>query len=149
MPDEVLALGEWVRNNRPNDPGIHLSWGDARIGNMMFGDDFQLAGVLDWDQMSLANPRHDLVWWLFFDTLYTTGSGVPRPAGMGDGAETIALWEDRTGLKAGDLTWYEVYMRYKLGMISMKTAVAAGASPESAAARAKGMVESVRATVGF
>jgi aminoglycoside phosphotransferase (APT) family kinase protein len=149
MPDEVLALGDWVRSHRPHDPGIHLSWGDARIGNMMFGDDFRLAGVLDWDQMALAHPRHDLAWWLYFDNVYTAGSRVPRPAGMGDRAETIALWEDRTGLKAGDLTWYDAFMLYKLSMISMKTGVAAGSSYESAAARSRGMIQPLSATVGF
>jgi aminoglycoside phosphotransferase (APT) family kinase protein len=149
MPDEVRALGEWVRKHRPNDPGIHLSWGDARIGNMMFGADFKLAGVLDWDQMSLADPRHDLSWWLYFDNVYTAGSGVPRPAGMGDRADTIGLWEDRTGLKAGDLTWYDAFMLYKLAMISMKTAVAAGGSDELAANRALGMLKPLRARIEF
>jgi aminoglycoside phosphotransferase (APT) family kinase protein len=149
LPDEVLALGEWVEAHRPHDPGVHLSWGDARIGNMMFGDDFQLAGVLDWDQMSLADPRHDLTWWLYFDNHYSVGVGVPRPEGMGDRAETIALWEDLTGLRSGDLTWYEVFMAYKLSMISMKTFMAAKAPYETAAAQARGMVGRARATIGF
>ena len=26
-----------------------LNWGDARIGNMMFGDDMSVTGVLDWE----------------------------------------------------------------------------------------------------
>jgi aminoglycoside phosphotransferase (APT) family kinase protein len=130
LPDEVLALGEWVRANRPHVPGVHLSWGDARIGNMMFGPDFRLAGVLDWDQMALADPRHDLAWWLYFNDSYSLGLGIAQPKGMGDRRETIDTWEDLTGLKAGDLTWHDAYMRYKLSIISMKTFAAMGASPE-------------------
>jgi aminoglycoside phosphotransferase (APT) family kinase protein len=145
MPDEVLALGEWVRKHRPNDPGIHLSWGDARIGNMMFGDDFRLAAVLDWDQMCLADPRHDLAWWLYFDRMYTEGMGIPRPAGMGDGKDTLQLWEELTGLKAGDLSWYEAYLVYKLSMISMKTFAAAGQPAEAAAKHGKDMINRLRA----
>jgi aminoglycoside phosphotransferase (APT) family kinase protein len=149
IPDEVLELGEWVKKHRPHDPGIYLSWGDARMGNMMFGPDFRLAAVLDWDQMSLAHPRHDLVWWMHFDHHYSIGSGVPRPPGMGEPAETLAMWEDLTGIKAGDTTWYEVFMAYKLGMISMKTFVAAGTAPEVAANQARGMVKRARELAGL
>jgi aminoglycoside phosphotransferase (APT) family kinase protein len=123
---DTIALGEWVRANRPHEPGIYLSWGDARLGNMMFGADFRLAGVLDWDQMSLAHPRHDLAWWLNFNDLYSIGLGVPQPEGMGDRAATIERWEALTGLVAGDLTWHEAYVQYKLTLVSMKTFAASG-----------------------
>ena len=126
LAPEIVQLGDWVRTNRPHEPGVYLSWGDARIGNMMFGADFRLAGVLDWDQMSLAHPRHDLAWWLYFNDMYSIGRGVPQPEGMGNRAETIARWEVLTGLVAGDLTWHEAYMLYKLSLISMKTFAASG-----------------------
>jgi aminoglycoside phosphotransferase (APT) family kinase protein len=154
VPGDLVAFIGWPQYGPTGEDQqlgywVHLSWGDARIGNMMFGDDFQLAGVLDWDQMSLADPRHDLTWWLYFDNHYSVGVGVPRPEGMGDRAETIALWEDLTGLRSGDLTWYEVFMAYKLSMISMKTFMAAKAPYETAAAQARGMVGRARATIGF
>jgi aminoglycoside phosphotransferase (APT) family kinase protein len=111
----------------------------------MFGDDFRLAAVLDWDQMCLADPRHDLAWWLYFDRMYTEGMGIPRPAGMGDGKDTLQLWEELTGLKAGDLSWYEAYLVYKLSMISMKTFAAAGQPAEAAAKHGKDMINRLRA----
>ena len=34
----------WPKNQPPG-----LVWGDARIGNMMFGDDFEVVAVMDWE----------------------------------------------------------------------------------------------------
>jgi aminoglycoside phosphotransferase (APT) family kinase protein len=140
MPPEVVELGQWVRHNRPHIPGTYLSWGDARIGNMMFGDDFSLAAVLDWDQMSLADPRHDLAWWLFFDEFNSGYHGIPRLEGLGDREETIALWEEASGHQAGDLRWHEAFMAYKIALITMKTLVASGQSYDAAAALATDFV---------
>jgi aminoglycoside phosphotransferase (APT) family kinase protein len=50
---------------------------------MMFGSDFRMAAVLDWDQMSLADPRHDLAWLLYFDEFNSTRQGIAPPEGMG------------------------------------------------------------------
>ena len=36
---------------------------------MMFADDFTVAGVMDWEQLSLGGALLDIGWWLFFDRL--------------------------------------------------------------------------------
>ena len=47
----------WLRDNLPTDVGPDvLSWGDARIGNMMFAD-FECVAVLDWEMAGVAPPR--------------------------------------------------------------------------------------------
>src|SRR5262245_35826908 len=43
IPEAALA---WLRDNAPEDEPLALSWGDARIGNMLFGDDGSVAGAL-------------------------------------------------------------------------------------------------------
>ena len=57
-----------------------LSWGDARIGNMMFAD-FEVAAVLDWEMAGVAPPEVDLGWMaylhLFFQDI-TIDLGLPR-----------------------------------------------------------------------
>jgi aminoglycoside phosphotransferase (APT) family kinase protein len=148
MPPAVIELGEWVHANRPHVPGIYLSWGDARIGNMMFDDDFRLAAVLDWDQMSLADPRHDLAWWLFFDDFNSTGQGIARLDGMGTRDETIELWEEKSGHKAGDLRWHEAFMAYKIAIITMKTLMAGGQAYSDAATLAERFAKKGRAIAG-
>lgn len=115
--DDALA---WLLANKPAAPMEGLSWGDARIGNMMFDDDFGLLGVFDWEQASLAGPMMDLGWWLFFDTLYSRTIGLERLAGLGDRAATIAAWEGLTGLRATDLAWYEYFAGFRLATIFLR-----------------------------
>ena len=59
-----------------------LSWGDARIGNMMFGDDLAVNGVLDWEMVGLGSPDIELGWWLFILRHHTEGIGAPLPPGF-------------------------------------------------------------------
>jgi len=108
-PDVLVETGEWLRANLPAQRSDGLSWGDARIGNMAFGDDFRLVGVMDWEQASLAGGLHDLGWWVFFDDYHSTDQGLTRLDGLGTRAETIELWEDLTGNRADDLQWHEVF----------------------------------------
>lgn len=64
----------WLSRSRPAEHGpVVLSWGDARIGNMMFADDLSVAGVFDWEMASLARPELDLGWWLFMHRHHTEG----------------------------------------------------------------------------
>ncbi|WP_232494760.1 phosphotransferase family protein [Novosphingobium kaempferiae] len=93
-----------------------IVWGDARIGNMMFGDDFRVVAVMDWEQPSLGGALHDLAW---FCTLSETMHGRSSSHGayldgMGTRAETIALWEDVSGKSAAGLEWYEEFTHFKM-----------------------------------
>ena len=148
VSDEMAELAAWVESERPHEPGIALSWGDARLGNMIFGADYGLQGVLDWDQMSLAGPRHDLAWWLLFEEMNTTYKGVARPEGFGNRDETIELWEARTGLEAGDLSWHEAFTTYKLALITLHMLRLAG-TPDRAEASAGFIAELGRVAAGL
>ncbi len=118
-PDVALALLEWLQAHRPSSSVPGLSWGDARIGNIMYDNDFQVVGVMDWEQVSLAGPVADLAWWLLFDESLSAGQGVPRLDGLGTRAETIALWRESTGRTPDDLHWHEVFARVKVGLLSL------------------------------
>lgn len=121
IPDTVAALLDWLAANAPSQAAPGLSWGDARIGNMMFGDDFQVVGVMDWEQASLAGPHADLGWWLFFDEIHSTEAGVPRLDGLGTRQETVDLWQDLTGEQVGDLLWHEVFTGCKAGLLALRS----------------------------
>ncbi|MFI5718998.1 phosphotransferase family protein [Nocardia sp. NPDC051750] len=120
-PDVVRVLLDWLDRNRPAHSRAGISWGDARIGNMMFGDDFRVVGVMDWEQASLAGPLADLAWWLLFDESLSVGQGVPRLDGLGGRAETIALWQELTGHSIDHLHWHEVFARVKAGLLSLRS----------------------------
>ena len=126
-PDPVWAMYEWLAAHVPADATNGFTWGDARIGNMMFGDDLRLVGVMDWEQANLSGIRMDLAWWLYFDEFHSTARGLTRLDGLGTRDETIAYWEDRTGETAGDLTWYEVFTGFQVGLLSFRTMSILGA----------------------
>jgi aminoglycoside phosphotransferase (APT) family kinase protein len=120
-PDAVWALYEWLATHLPEDRTPGFTWGDARIGNMMFGDDFRLVGVMDWEQANLSGIRQDLGWWLFFDDFHASARGLTRLDGLGTREESLARWEDRVGEPAGDLTWYEVFTGYQITLLTIRT----------------------------
>lgn len=109
---------EWLSANMPSERPTSLSWGDCRIGNMIF-DDFVCRAVLDWEMVSLGGPLQDLGWWLFLDRFHSDGYGVPRLAGLGSRDETLALWRDRVGPTDG-VEWYEIYAGFKFAGIMIK-----------------------------
>jgi aminoglycoside phosphotransferase (APT) family kinase protein len=113
----LLAAEAWFAKHRPTHAPAGLTWGDARIGNMMFGADFRLTGVMDWEQATLGGPMFDLGWWLSFDKLHSTTLGLKRLAGLGTRQQTLDLWQERTGLGIADLEWYEAFAGYTLAVI--------------------------------
>ena len=48
--------------------------------------------------------------------------GLDRLPGLGSRSDTIALWEDSSGLQAGDLDWYEAFAGLQLGVILLRGA---------------------------
>lgn len=113
----MLAGEEWFAKHRPTNMPAGISWGDARMGNMMFGADFRLTGVMDWEQASIGGPLFDLGWWLTFDKLHAETAGLTRLAGLGTRQETLDFWREHTGHEIADLEWYEAYAGYTLSVI--------------------------------
>jgi len=99
-----------------------LVWGDARLGNIVFGDDHRVAAVLDWELASIGPPEIDLGWWLAMDEFQTRAHGVRPVAGYPDRAETIAHYELLTGRTIGDLRWFEVLCAFVLTVTVIRMA---------------------------
>ena len=105
---------------RPRNRPEGIVWGDARLGNMMIGEDFSVAAVMDWEQPSLGGALHDLGWWLCSDRAQTEGRGLPALEGMGTREETIALWSEVCGKSAVDISWYEAFAMFKMECLGVR-----------------------------
>jgi len=105
---------------RPGAPV--LVWGDARIGNMIFGSDLSVAAAIDWEVACIGPPEIDVAHWLFFDEFVTTGAGVPRLDGFPDRSETIAYYEQHSGRTLGDLAYFEVLQGFFLAVTLIRQA---------------------------
>jgi len=116
-------LLDWLMANVPasiDEPSnTALSWGDARMENLIFGEDLVCTAVLDWEMVSLGGPLLDLAWWLNFDR-FNVNMGVGRPEGYASREDTIARWEQLTGIDTTDLPWHEVFAAYRLGLIMLR-----------------------------
>jgi aminoglycoside phosphotransferase (APT) family kinase protein len=104
---------DWLKANMPTERESGLCWGDARIGNLMYDDSFSVIAVMDWEGATLGGGLQDLGFWRFLDDISALLTGV-RLEGFGSREETIALWEEVSGLPAADVGWYEVFGGFKL-----------------------------------
>jgi aminoglycoside phosphotransferase (APT) family kinase protein len=119
---DVLA---WCQENRPDpEPEAALCWGDARIGNMIFGSDLRPRALLDWEMASLCPPELDLGFFLSVRAMMRdlTGAADPELPGFPNRKATIAHYERRLGRAVQHLPWYEIFSMYRTGsiIVSMK-----------------------------
>jgi aminoglycoside phosphotransferase (APT) family kinase protein len=112
---------EWLEDNWPqNEDDGFLSWGDARIGNMMFRD-FTPVAVLDWEMASIGPREIDLGWMIYIhrsfqDMVEDLGMpGLPDVMRREDVAHT---YQSLTGYEPRDLDFYTAYaaLRYAIVM---------------------------------
>lgn len=108
----------------PENQPDGLVWGDARIGNMMFDENFDVIAVMDWEQPSLGGALHDLAWFITLsEMMHGPHASLGAPLeGMGTREETIAMWEKISGKSAADLVWYEEFTRLKLSCTAIRLA---------------------------
>jgi aminoglycoside phosphotransferase (APT) family kinase protein len=117
--DATLA---WLEAHRPTDePAPSLTWGDARIGNMIFRH-FRPVAVLDWEMVTLGPAEVDLAWWLVLDRYHTEGVGAAPLPGFPSRAEIVAQWEDAVGRPARDLFYYEVWGAFRFALVLIRIA---------------------------
>jgi aminoglycoside phosphotransferase (APT) family kinase protein len=114
---------ERLRASWPSHQPPGLVWGDARLGNMMFDENFEVVAVMDWEQPSLGGALHDLAWWLVLsETMHGAAPGRPHLEGMGSRDETIALWHQLTGISPAGVEWYEDFTHLKMSCTGIRLA---------------------------
>ncbi len=120
-PSPLLAeCYRWLSDNFPEETSADaLSWGDGRIGNMMFRDN-EVVAVLDWEMAAVAPPEVDLGWMcylhLFFQDL-AVDLGAPGLPDMFRPSDVRATYEEASGRTLGDLTWHIAYAAIRHGVI--------------------------------
>jgi aminoglycoside phosphotransferase (APT) family kinase protein len=102
----------WLDAHWPADEGpVVLSWGDSRIGNVLYRD-FEPVAVLDWEMAALGPAELDLAWLV---TLHAFFEDVAKPFGLPGlpdllrREDVVATYESLTGYTPRDLDFYCVY----------------------------------------
>jgi aminoglycoside phosphotransferase (APT) family kinase protein len=121
--DRSLA---WLDSHWPEAdvPGnVVLSWGDARIGNVLYRD-FEPVAVLDWEMAGLGPRELDLGWLVFAHQVFQTLAETFELPGLPDVMRTDdvrATYAALTGVEVGDLRWFEIYSGLIWGVVFMRT----------------------------
>ena len=99
---------DWLEDNDPGDERVGLTWGDARLGNIIL-QDYRTAAVLDWEVCALSPTEADVGWWLMFDRMSFDDLGIERLDGYPTRDEMIARYEQASGRAVLDPHYWEVF----------------------------------------
>lgn len=121
--DDALT---WLEANWPTAADERepvVSWGDARIGNVMYGEDWSPVAVLDWEMAGIAPREVDLGWMAFLHTFFQDVTTVLELPGLPDMLrleDLAARYAERSGVEPVDLAWFEVYAAYRHGVVMVR-----------------------------
>jgi aminoglycoside phosphotransferase (APT) family kinase protein len=114
----------WLDDHWPADEGeAVLSWGDSRIGNMMF-DGFDPVAVLDWEMAGIGPRELDVAWLVYGHRIFEDLAGQMGLGGMPDFLrldDVAAAYERLTGHTPRDLTWYGTYAALQYAIVFLRT----------------------------
>lgn len=113
----------WLEANWPKDEGPEvLSWGDSRIGNMLFVD-FQPSAVLDWEMVATGPREIDLGWMIYihhFFQDFTPLVGLPGLPDMMRLDAMSAAYAAATGHQPRDMEFYTFYSALRHGIVMFR-----------------------------
>ena len=104
----LYAALDWLGADDPADERVGLTWGDARLGNIIL-QDYRTAAVLDWEVCALSPTEADVGWWLMFDRMSFDDLGIERLDGYPTRAEMIAHYERASGRAVRNPHYWEIF----------------------------------------
>lgn len=113
---------EWLDANWPaaaDAAAPVVSWGDSRIGNMMFRD-FEPVAVLDWEMAGVAPRELDVGWMIFLHRFFQDlcfDMGIPGLPEMFEPESVAARYAEASGHEPVDLDWFIVYAALRHGIV--------------------------------
>lgn len=109
-----------------------LLWGDARPANVLVRN-FRITALLDWELAGIGPPEMDVTWFQEMHWMRTTGSGIALPEGFPDDAAIAAAYEEASGFRLSDLSWYRLLAATKVAVLLYRhllVAIDRGAMPK-------------------
>lgn len=122
--DLVERALTWLEDRWPAHEGPPvLSWGDARIGNVIY-DGFEPAAVLDWEMAGLGPRELDVAWLVYGHRIFEDIAATLDLAGMPGFLrpdDVAGTYEARTGHTPRDLDWYGTYAAVQYAIVFLRT----------------------------
>ncbi|BBY40164.1 putative phosphotransferase [Mycobacterium mantenii] len=126
--DLIVGAGVLARALRvllesaPDNDAETVVWGDARVGNMCFGEDLSVVALFDWEIAGTGPPDIDLGWWLMFERFLCEALGFTRLPGVPDDGETVRRYVQFGGTLTGDIVYYQLLAAFVLSLINNRLA---------------------------
>ncbi|MFZ0665334.1 MAG: phosphotransferase family protein [Acidimicrobiales bacterium] len=122
--DLIENCFKWLYDHWPKEvsPTV-LSWGDARIGNVMYRR-YQPVAVLDWEMAGLGPRELDVSWMIFSHRVFqdiVEPLGLPGMPSFMLGDEVIETYERLSGETIRDLAFYGTYAAIQWGIVFLRT----------------------------
>jgi len=115
----------WLEENWPADPGPDvLSWGDSRIGNIIYNG-FTPAAVLDWEMAAIGPREIDVAWFIFLHRFFQDIAEFFGLPGLPDFLRRSAVegqYREFSGHALRDMDFYLTYaaLRHAIVMARVK-----------------------------
>ena len=124
-PSPLIERGfGWLDGHWPTQESEPvLSWGDSRIGNVIYRD-FEPAALLDWEMAGLGPRELDVAWLVFAHEVFQELAasleldGMPEFLRADDVCET---YTKLTGHEPRDLDFYRRYSALQWGIVFLRT----------------------------
>jgi aminoglycoside phosphotransferase (APT) family kinase protein len=119
--EQALA---WLDEHLPVEQGpTVLSWGDSRIGNVLFRD-FAPVAVLDWEMAGLGPRELDVAWLIYSHRAFEDLAAAFELPGMPHFLrrdDVAAAYESLTGHEPRDLDFYLTYAAVQWAIVFLRT----------------------------
>jgi aminoglycoside phosphotransferase (APT) family kinase protein len=125
VPSPLVEQGfSWLKHNWPAQVGeTVLSWGDSRVGNVLYRD-FAPVAVLDWEMAAVCPREVDLGWSIYAHRIFQDMSsvfGVPGLPTFLDKDEVAAYYAEHTGYTPRHLDWYITFAAIQYAIVFLRT----------------------------
>ncbi|MEO8693357.1 MAG: phosphotransferase family protein [Acidimicrobiales bacterium] len=112
----------WLDEHWPAESEAVISWGDSRIGNILYRD-FLPVAVLDWEMVGIAPREVDLAWLICLHRSFQEIAervGVPGLPDFLRRTDVDVAYRALTGYEPADMDWYEAYAALRFAIIMFR-----------------------------
>ncbi|MEU1431352.1 phosphotransferase family protein [Nocardia sp. NPDC005746] len=120
----VERILKWLTDNIPEPSSYEtvLSWGDARLGNLMYRD-FTPVAVLDWEMATIGPRELDVAWITFGHRVFhaiAENFGFPGMPDFMRVEDVRASYARHSGVELADLTWYTMFAALNYAVVFLR-----------------------------
>ena len=112
----------WLEDHWPEERETVVSWGDSRVGNIVYRD-FEPVALLDWEMAALGPRELDVGWMIVLHQFFEGIAHHLELPGLPDflrREEVASAYEASCGRPLRNLEWFETYAALRHGIVMFR-----------------------------